>query len=175
MHIMVDVETLATTADACILTIGAQQFSPYTTQNFEELRYFYTRVEIDSQENRNVDENTISWWSKQPEASKEEAFSEENRVPLRTALEELSPLIWQSDFMWINDPIFEVNILGNAYNYYDMPLPWRYYRVRDTRTIYSVTPNLVRPPATHHALEDCRRQISMLQECFNFFNIKSME
>lgn len=171
MHIMVDIETLAISPDACILTIAAQQFNPFEKQNYDDLRYYYARVSIESQKNRNVEEHTVEWWANRSESAKKEAFSGDGRIPLSNALSELSPLIWQSEFMWINDPTFEVNILENAYKSYNMPTPWKFYLVRDARTIYSIHPDLVRSQATHHALEDCRRQIEMLQQTFTDLSI----
>ena len=174
MHIMVDIETLAVTPDACILTIAAQQFSPFIKHDYSELRHFYSRISIESQKKRAVNENTVEWWANQSEQSQEEAFSENNRIPLQDALKELSPLIWQSDFMWINDPVFEVNILGHAYESFGLPVPWKFYLVRDARTVYSLYPELNRTPSTHHALKDCRRQIEMLQQTFTDLSIEKV-
>lgn len=172
MHVMVDIETLAITPDACILTIAAQQFNPFEKKNYNELRHFYSRVSIESQKERKVEEYTVEWWANQTDAAKEEAFSEEDRLPLADALKQLSPLIWQSEFMWINDPTFEVNILENAYQSYNMPIPWKFYLVRDARTVYSLHPELKKRCATHHALDDCRRQIEMLQQTFTDLGIE---
>jgi len=174
MHIMVDIETLAVTPDACILTIAAQQFSPFIKRDYSELRHFYSRISIESQKTRAVNENTVEWWATQSAQAQEEAFSENNRISLQDALKELSPLIWQSDFMWINDPTFEVNILEDAYKSFDLAVPWKFYLVRDARTVYSLHPELKRPPATHHALEDCRRQIEMLQQTFTDLSIEKI-
>ena len=174
MHVMVDIETLSISPDACILTIAAQQFNPFEKRSYSELRSFYSRVSIESQRERNVDENTVEWWANQSDKAKEEAFSSENRIALSDALSQLSPLIWQSDFMWINDPTFEVNILEHAYQSHNMQIPWKFYLVRDARTVYSLHPELKRPPATHHALEDCRRQIEMLQQTFTDLGIEKI-
>ena len=172
MHVMVDIETLAVSPDACILTIAAQQFNPFEKRSYSELRNFYARISIESQKTRNVEEHTVEWWANQSPIAKEEAFSDDNRISLSDALSQLSPLIWQSDFMWINDPTFEVNILENAYQSYNMPIPWKFYLVRDARTVYSLYPELAQPQTTHHALEDCRRQIEMLQQTFTDLNIE---
>ena len=58
---MVDLETLATTPDAAILTIGACKFDPRGNNITDQ---YYERIDLDSQ-NRRIDENTIEWWSKQ--------------------------------------------------------------------------------------------------------------
>ncbi len=45
-----------------------------------------------------------------------------------------------------------------------LPIPWQFWNVRDARTVYSLYPDLPKPRASHHALEDCRRQIDLLQQ-----------
>ena len=164
MHTMIDIETVGTNFDACILTVAAQRFDPFRPIPYNELRSYYARVDLDSQPNRSVDQGTIEWWAEQPAESQQEAFGEDDRIDLKTVLEDLSKIIWQSDSVWANGPTFDMNILEHAYKSYGMPLPWKYYRVRDARTIYSLVPDLGKPPASHHALEDCRRQIDLLQQ-----------
>ena len=174
MDIMIDIETVATGPEACILTIAAQCFDPLVKGDFDKLQHYYCRVDIDSQETRKIEQSTIDWWATQPEAVREEAFSPEGRVPLQTALEELGKLIWHSKRVWANGPTFDMTILEHAYKSYNMALPWQYYNVRDARTIYSLWPDLVKYPASHNALEDCRRQILLLHDVLDYFKIKTL-
>lgn len=160
-HLMIDLETVGTGPEACILIIAAQQFDPFGSGYMS--RQYYARVDIESQPNRNVEQSTIDWWATQPDVAKNEAFNEEGRIPLEQALEELGKLIWHSKFIWANGPTFDMNILEHAYKSYNKALPWKYYAVRDARTVYSLYPGLPKPPTSHHALEDCRRQIDLLQ------------
>lgn len=169
---MIDIETLGTNNDACILTVAAQMFDPFG--NGHQSQFFYARVDIDSQPNRSIDQSTIDWWSKQPPQSLEEAFSPDDRLSLPAVLEKLRPLLWNSKRIWANGTTFDMNIIENAYRSLSMPLPWRYYCVRDARTIYSLNPKLEKPPVSHHALEDCRRQIKMLQETLHFLGIRTI-
>jgi len=53
-------------------------------------------------------------------------------------------------------------------------LPWQYYNVRDARTVYGLCPGLAKYPASHHALEDCRRQIDLLWDTLEFLKIKEI-
>ena len=64
MHLMIDLETLATTPDAAILTIGACKFDPRSNDIDAT---FYERIQLDTQENydRTINEDTLAWWSKQ--------------------------------------------------------------------------------------------------------------
>jgi len=67
-----------------------------------------------------------------------------------------------------------MTILEHAYKSHGLALPWKYYTVRDARTVYSLVPTLNKYPASHHALEDCRRQIDLLHDSLEFLNIRSM-
>ena len=171
-HLMIDIEGLATGPDATILTIAAQSFDPFATGYVD--RQYYARVTLESQENRAIEDHTIEWWATQG-AAMDEAFMEEGRIPLDQALDSLYKIAWQHDIIWANGPTYDMNILEHAYKSYGKNMPWRYYKIRDARTIYSLWPDLPKPPTSHHALEDCRRQIDMLQATFRHLDIKAMK
>lgn len=170
---MIDLEGLATGPDATILTIAAQAFDPFGKGYYEQS--YYARVTLESQENRAIDDDTIAWWATQPAEVRDEAFNEEGRVPLDEALDGLGKLIWHSKFIWAQGPTYDMNILEHAYKSYRKTLPWKYFMVRDSRTIFSCWPDQPIPPTTHHALEDCRRQIGMLQNTLKYLNVTELK
>lgn len=172
--IMIDIETCGTGPDACILTIAAQVFDPLRRQDLEYLPSYYARIDPGSQPDRSVDQNTIEWWATQPKEAQEEAFGEDNRIPLEQSLEELGRMIWHSKHFWANGPTFDANILEHAYKSYNRALPWQFFVVRDARTVYSLCPSLEKYPASHHALEDCRRQIYLLWDTLEFLKIREL-
>ena len=92
--IMIDIETCGTGVDACILTIAAQTFDPLQRTPEYSDRWYYARVDPDSQPDRNISQGTIDWWATQPREAQEEAFSPEGRIPLLQALQELHRLTW---------------------------------------------------------------------------------
>ena len=169
---MIDIETVGTGPDAAILTIAAQTFDPlgkgYMPQDY------YARIDLDSQPDRSVDQGTIEWWATQPPEAQAEAFGEENRTPLDQALTELGKIVFHCNLIWANGPTFDMNILEHAYKSYGMQLPWNFWRVRDARTVYSLYPDLPKPPASHHALEDCKRQIDLLQQTLAHLGVKEL-
>jgi len=169
---MIDLEGLATGPDTTILTIAAQAFDPFGDGYYD--KHYYARVTLESQENRVIDNGTIAWWATQPEHAREEAFGEQDRIPLDQALDELGKLIWHSKMIWSQGPTYDMNILEHAYKSYSKALPWKYYMVRDSRTVFSLWPELPKPPTSHHALEDCRRQIGMLQDTLKYLNVKEL-
>ena len=83
---MVDLETLATSPDAVILTIGAVTFDPASNKIFDKLYY---RVDVESCDRlgMTVNDDTVEWWSKQAADVQTEAFAEDNRVPIEEVIE----------------------------------------------------------------------------------------
>jgi len=170
--LMIDLEGLGTGPDTTILTIAAQSFDPLGHGYYD--RFYYARIELESQTDRNVEQGTIDWWATQPLAAKDEAFGEEGRIPLDQALDELGKLIWQSKRIWAQGPTYDMNILEHAYKSYGKALPWQFYAVRDSRTVFGLWPEMPKPPTSHHALEDCRRQIDLLQLTLRHLNVKEL-
>lgn len=174
MDLMIDIETLATGPDAMIMTIAAQVFDPISTGWPE--RHFYARISPESQPRRHIDDSTVEWWAKQGPEAQREVFEEQFRRDLGDCLEELGKMIWQSDKIWANGPTFDMNILEHAYKEHGIPLPWKFYKVRDARTVYSLWPDCPVPKsASHHALDDCKRQIEMLQNCIKHLGINKLK
>ena len=95
-------------------------------------------------------------------------------MPLKQALEDLHRIVWHSNRVWANGPTFDMNILEHAYKSLNIVLPWQYYKVRDARTVYGLCPGLNKYPASHHALEDCRRQIDLLWDTLESLKIKEL-
>lgn len=162
-HLMIDIEGLATGPDATILTIAAQSFDPFGV-GCEGREHFYIRLDTQGQEDRVIDPNTVEWWGTQPEEARNEALGDgPDRVHIRTALEGLTKIAWQHDYIWAQGPTYDCNILEHAFKSHDMKHPWLFYKVRDSRTVISLWPDCPKPPTTHHALEDVRKQINLLQ------------
>lgn len=170
---MIDIEGLATGPEATILTIAAQGFDPMGKGYFADHQY-YARITLESQPSRTIEQSTIEWWATQKEAQ-QEAFAEDGRVDLDVALQDLARLVRKCTRVWMNGPTYDATILENAYKSYGFALPWYYYSVRDARTVYSLYPDLNRPPTSHHALEDCRRQIDLLQQCLTHLKVRELK
>lgn len=161
-NVMVDLETLAVTADAVVVSIGAVKF---THKKIEDSA-FYTTVSVNSNLNlgRRVDENTLSWWMSQPETARK-VFSQ----PAVTVEEALSQFAhWLGDdpvFMWANGADFDLAILQHAYAQLGLEVPWKFWNNRCFRTVKSFSK--VRAPAApsvaHNALDDAIAQARHLQ------------
>lgn len=177
---MVDIETLSTNSNALILCIGAIKFNTrgdISKTNLEELDKFYCLIDIEDCKRYSLDieEKCIEWWNKQPQ--KDEIFKEYNRVPLKECLINfnkwinLENCLSQSICIWSNGVAFDIPILENAYKKTQVEIPWKYWNVRDSRTIVKTlnvyTPNIQGyKNMAHNPLYDCYRQIITLQKAF---------
>ena len=69
-EIMVDIETMAVSSKAAILTIGAIKFDRYgEDDNINHTDRFYSRIDMQScvDIGLDVDPVTVNWWEKQPD------------------------------------------------------------------------------------------------------------
>ena len=160
--IMIDLETLATSPDSAILTIGAVKFDPFGQELKEPaMDSFYLRVDLDSCHELGlvVADDTIKWWSQQDQQAQEEAFGTEGRVSVTDALNQLYKFCWGAKRVWSHGAGFDIVILETAFRKIGKGYPWQFWQVRDTRTIYDIGINPDRPEVLkHHALHDAYNQ-----------------
>ena len=169
---MIDLEGLGTGPDTTILTIAAKAFDPFGQIEYKQ--HYYARVTLESQPDRSIQDSTVEWWTTQPAEARDEAFNEADRIPLDQALDELGRLVFHSKRIWAQGPTYDMNILEHAYKSYGKTLPWKFWSVRDSRTVFSLWPDMPKPPTTHHALQDCERQIELLQKTLKHLQVKSL-
>lgn len=165
-HIMVDLETLGTTADSCIMSIGAVRFD--LESNKIDDAGFYASVSIDSnlELKRRVQEATLIWWMNQGPAA--QGVFHESKQTLQTALTELT--IWMGEgqhVVWSNGADFDMPMLAHAYTSLCMEVPWKFWNSKCYRT-YKNLPGAssVKVPfegTKHNALFDAIHQAKHVQ------------
>jgi hypothetical protein len=171
-HLMVDLETMAVTPRAVVLTLGAVHFNPYGNGYSDKL---YLRFDLDDQDllKREIDPNTLDWWAKQDPKVMEEAFSPDNRVPLREAMDQFHKFAWGCDAFWAHGSLFDIAILEDLYRQIEKPVPWQYWQIRDTRTIFDLGWDPDMPQASKHdALQDAIRQSVGVQNIYSKLKIR---
>ena len=67
MHIMIDIETLATTPDAVVMSVGAVKFDPTSDQPPTSKTLWRPDIDEQTERDRHVSESTLEWWSKLPQ------------------------------------------------------------------------------------------------------------
>ena len=171
MHLMIDLETLATTPNAAILTIGACKFDPKAKEIHST---FYERIKLESQEGygRVINEDTLGWWSQQDPQIQEDAFGEGNdRIDLRDAMKKLYTFGLGTTNVWSHGAIFDVVIIEDICRSFQQAVTWKFWEVRDTRTLFDLADVSVRIEGKHNALTDAVAQAKAVQQSYQKLKI----
>lgn len=169
-HISIDCETMGTANDALLLSIGAVAFDPLSGQVLEE---FHAIIDQDGAHAvGSIDASTVFWWMRQGEAARDALFANDlERVTLRAALDGLAAMVsrypgavvWQrgnKDSEWI----------ASACQSQSMRCPWRYWQVRDQRTLAKLFEHVpfeqIGGEVKHNALADAKNQAAHVSAIF---------
>lgn len=166
-HLMVDMETMAVSPRTVVLSLGAVHFDPMSDEILDEL---YFKIDLDDQDRlgREIDPNTLDWWAKQDPAIMEEAFSPDNRIPLIEAMDRFHKFAWGCEAFWSHGATFDLVILEDIYRQLNKPLPWNYWQLKDTRTLFGLGIDPAMPKGNKHdALADAHRQAIGVQNVFS--------
>jgi len=167
--IMLDIETLATSPDAVVLTFGAIKFDPFDSSKPMD-QGLYMRVNVDEQIalGRRVDEGTVDWWGTQSEEVREEALGETDRVSIEDFTKALNKFVVGATRIWAQGPVFDIVILENLYRQIGKPAPWQYYAIRDSRTLLKALGDDRKGGVLlHNALADAVSQAGAVQSAVN--------
>ena len=165
---MWDMETLSTKLDTVILTLGGVKFDPYSKE--EPFDPIYLRIDVDEQlaAGRRCDDHTLRWWLDQDPDIREEAIGENDRIPMRDALDQFHAWVLHSDTVWSNGSVFDIMIMQDFYAQMDDFYPWEHWRIRDCRTLYNMgVPHNMNQDSLHNALADAYEQAKAVQHVFS--------
>jgi len=170
IHISLDLETLSTSCNATILSLGAVRFDIDKGDILEEF-YYLVSMKSSMKLKFNIDPETIKWWMKQSDEARQ-IFSEKgigiNKV--LTIFSEFCTEVEPSG-VWGNGVVFDNGILKNAYERCEIPLPWKYKHDRDLRTLDHLAKEMgidwkdsdIKFEGTvHNALDDARHQAKII-------------
>ena len=165
---MIDVETLSKRVDATILSIAAVRFDPRggVRVDIPDEDIFTTKINLN--QDRHIDPDTLTWWLGQSEAARDEVFG--GISTLRVSLSNLSKFLLdynRGDLkVWAQGAnSFDIPILEHAYTQVGFSVPWKYYNVRDTRTVYDLAGDNRRlADVSHVAWKDAAQQCCRVQE-----------
>lgn len=171
VNIMLDLETLGTSAGSVVLSVGAVSDAP----NSEP---FYCVFNIDQSlaKGLRVSGETLAWWADQsPEARKvltqaaQSVHSNFGRLcDLKSWIEghEISALEPAPEvLLWAKPAMFDFPILRAAFEAYSLPSPWDWRAERDMRTLIKLLPHVEQPlfeGEPHNALDDAKHQLRYL-------------
>jgi len=171
-HLMIDMETLAVSPNAVVLSLGAVHFNPYGNGYSDKI---YFRISIDDQDalGREVDPDTLDWWGRQAADIQDEAFSPDDRISLADAMDRFHKFAWGCDAFWSHGATFDLVIIENIYRQLGKPLPWNFWQLRDTRTLFDLGYDPDMPKnSKHDALQDAIRQSVGVQNIYAKLKIR---
>jgi len=179
--IMIDLETLDTTPYCVILTIGVVRFDPRGHGVSERLELKPTVEDQTEIYKRIINEGTLEWWSKQNKEALDEAFNETNRMSLKDCMEALYKFCWNRRAVWSNGAGFDIvaceTAMRQTLTNYPNPIPWPFYTVRDTRTIYEIANVSLKDDnqkTSHKAVEDAERQALLVQKAYRKIKVNEV-
>lgn len=162
MHnIEIDIETLGTSHNSVILSIGAVEFDGEKLgKEFE--------VFIDPQSCTDhglvIDASTVMWWMGQSDEARGELLKRKG-VTLDEAMVQLHQAFdWKGKKVWCNGTDFDFPIIASACKAVDLPEPWQYWSKMDFRTLKNLLPKKtygelkVDATVKHSALADAKAQ-----------------
>lgn len=165
VHIMIDLETMATSKDAAIVAIGAVAIR--TDGHVEATLYEAVSLESSVKHGGTISPNTVMWWLQQSKSA-QQALYERPALHILEALTSLAAFIrsFPSCQVWSNAASFDLTILEGYYARVGATLPWSYRDAMCYRTLKNLCPDvaIVRSGDQHNALDDALSQAYHLVE-----------
>lgn len=163
-HVMIDLETLGTTADAVIMSIGAVKFD-LESSDIDDAG-FYASISIESNQSygRVIDEDTLLFWLDQS-AEARQVFTEPKQS-LDAGLAALSDWFGHNKrYVWSNGASFDIPMLEHAYRKLGWEAPWEFWNSRCVRTYKSLpcADRVAKLANDHNALRDAVNQARYVQ------------
>jgi hypothetical protein len=174
-HAMIDIETLGTEPDCVVLSVGAVKFDPYKLTDPHAKTLWRPSADEQMDADRSVLESTLQWWAGQPQHIQDEAFTEDNRIPLDQFFKELNKYLVGVDKVWCQGPQFDMVILENLYKQFDHHMNWAFWQIMDCRTIFNmmpVDPRKAIQQNLHSADEDAYYQAVCVQGVYQHWSIE---
>lgn len=166
-HVMFDLETMGNAPGCVILSVGAVEFDPHTAKLGKE---FYATIDIRScfDLGLKVDASTLVWWMGQGDAARKAAVAPGK--PVEEVLKDFAHWFGAcgGELIWCHGATFDAPVIEAAFRLAKREAPWKFWNVRDTRTIFDLTGVKVpRAAGTHHnALDDAKNQAAAVGKAY---------
>ena len=178
-HVMIDIECLGTGDMPVVLSIGIMKFDPWADfrdRHIDQLQSMYLKPTFESCQDIGctIDEDTLDWWAQQDPKVLDEAFSEDNRMSIRKAIRVMHRYCLGATHFWGHGAQFDYGILEHIAAKLERGVPWRFYQVRDSRTLFDLADPERPDDLKHHALYDCYSQIIGVQNVYRKLNVRDI-
>ena len=175
-HGTIDLETIDTSPSATVLSLGAVKFNPL--DDSEPHSELYLKISIDEQDvlGRTASDSTIEWWGKQDPKIMEETFDQTGAVTVEEALQQLTKWMVGVDTLWGHGYGFDITIIEDMYRNISKPIPWNFWIVKDSRTLFGCCEQdprkLLGQNDLHNALADAYFQARGVQLAYKQLGLK---
>lgn len=192
-HMMVDIETLGTSPTSIILELSVILFTLENPYDWTPLILKLDQAE-QSFAGRTIDEDTVSWWTKTIEKTKEANFknalameylinNKNVTVPATFAHKNIQEYLKRvNGFIWCKGIAFDFPIIKSYFTSLGLSDPFSenflFRRQLDLRTLEYCAKlrgfsgkYKTKSEAKHLSFDDCLIQINMLRELHSFFNV----
>jgi len=169
IHATIDLETIDTRPQSTVLSLGGVKFNPFDDSEPHSEMYF--KIQIDDQDRlgRTASDDTIEWWTKQDPKIMEEAFDQKDAITVEDALSKINKFVVGVDVLWGQGYGFDYTIIEDMYRSLSKPIPYNFWQVRDSRTLFSVCKEDPRKKIQndlHNALADAYYQSKAIQMAY---------
>lgn len=179
-HVMIDLETLASRKDACIIQLAAIRFDPLGENvDRDDVKKFSAHV---WHKNGYISLSTVAWWMQQEHAKEMgEALKEHGSKPGHV-LPEFDSWIGDPekiDGIWSHGASFDLAVLSSLYDQEGRWTPWKFRSERDTRTVFWLAGGAPEVPNAdlqkHEAVSDCIYQARQVQESLRILRSRGLD
>jgi len=174
--LMIDLETLGTSGTPAIAQIGACYFDRDTGAIYKS---FKVNIDMETMPKLgfDIDIATVLWWMKQPIEARELVFFNNDKVEPVEAFRQFCCFAKEAKNVW-SHASFDFPKLEGAFTLLGLNFPFHFRTARDMRTAIDSARMSKDEAASfsygtyHDALDDCRRQVKILTECFRRINYR---
>lgn len=178
-RVMIDIETLDTASTAVVVSIGMS----FDSEDGIKSMQWNLAIGDQVKHGRTIGADTVDWWLKQDKtvwAANREGEMQPAQA-LRLFSDALFDLYRQNGDkleIWANGITFDCVILESLCKTYAVPLPWKYWELRDARTIYALGKQLGvdsyqrKDNMAHGAWQDAEYQLRRLKHIESLLDTK---
>jgi len=174
MHVMIDIETLSTRPDACMIQLGAVLFEPVSGGKILNGKGFNRHILVQDGSGV-IDHSTLCFWLTEKSAGKMGKELSEKADPLAEVLRDFvswpflaHQLNWEAiGGVWAMPSDFDLPIIKSAFARLGADVPWDRRKTRDARTLFDLVGGKPEIDWTgmipHDALDDAVGQAQQVQ------------
>jgi exodeoxyribonuclease VIII len=168
-NVMIDIETLGTTPNSCILQVAAVMWDNFG--RIDEGISFDLSVTEQVNLGRKIDSRTVSWWmdGKVSPEVRQSVLGRSETLRFHDGMEKLNDYIGSAYGdkgginVWANPPQFDISIIRSAMESCSIIPVWQHWEERDLRTLRNVCKEcnitFEKKNESHHsALSDAKHQ-----------------